>query len=142
MPYGGFEPQTAVCIAPVHLDNPIVANSVRDRVIFSVPDGVNFRVEVLSVGFSVVTVPVDADGTILCDIEWVDDSAGDAKANLKAGVDLEALTVDVYNAGWLGSQILDPGDSINLEFTNNSAAIDTAALGLIAFVEYRVLQRS
>lgn len=136
------EPQTDVIIVPVALEDPVTANTTTDRHIFGCPDGVGYQIELLGVSFSVVTVPADADGTVLCDIEWVDDSAADAKADLVAGVDLEGLTANVMNDGWRGSQLLDPGDTVNLEFTSNSAAIDTAAVGLVAHVEYRVRKRS
>lgn len=136
------EPQTQVTITPVPLENPVTANTTTDRHIFGCPDGVGYEIEVLGVSFSVVTVPADADGTVLCDIEFVDDSAADAKSDLIAGVDLESLTANVMNDGWRGSQVLDPGDTINLEFTSNSAAIDTAAVGLVAYVEHRVRKRS
>lgn len=139
----GDEPQTDVQIVPVMLGDPITANTVTDRVVLTCPDNEGAQLEFKSLSFACTTVPADADGVVTADIEFVDDSAADAKANLNASaVDLESLTAIVNNEAWRGSQLMDPGDAINIEFTNDSAAIDTAVVGLVAILEFRVLKRS
>ena len=78
------------------------------------------------------------------DLEWIDDSASDAVANLEAAYNMLAAgsTVLVYNEVWRGSQILDPGDVVNAEFTGNVSTPATPSEGAALIVEYRVLQRS
>lgn len=102
------------------------------------PDGAGYQLELRRIGFSAVTVPVDGTNVVTVDIEWVDDSAADAVANLKAAYDLEAATARVYNTVWEGSQILDPGDTVNAEFTVTTP--DTASEGAGFIVDARILE--
>lgn len=145
MPYAGFEPQTAVSLAIVDIDAALEQTpTVVNVCLLAVPDNVNMRVEVLSVGFRANTLPADASGggDVHVDIEWVDDSHGsDAASDLRENYDLEAATVLIYNSIWRGSQILDPGDVLNAEFATDGT-IDTASEGAALIVEYRVLMRS
>ena len=107
------------------------------------PDGVNMQIELLSVGFRANTIPVDSagTGTILVDIEFIDDSDSDTVTNLVAAFDVEAATVLVYNEVFRGSQIMDPGDVINAEVSSDGTH-NTAAEGSSWILEYRVLRHS
>lgn len=81
-----------------------------------------------------VTIPIDADGTLLLNIKKYDASAGSA-VTISSGFNLESLVagkVDQIpvNAGVTDSQrILDYGDFLYAEIVSNSAAIDTAMVG-------------
>lgn len=111
--------------------------------LLAVPDNANFQVELLSVGFFCVTLPVDGSNTVTADLEWVDDSDTDAVADLKAGYNFLAAgpnTARVNNEIWRGSQILDPGDTANMEM--HVTTPDTASEGAAFVVEYRVLKHS
>lgn len=108
--------------------------------LLAVPDGVNYQVELLSVNYTAVVLPVDGTDPVTFDLEWVDDSNGDAVANLVAAFDLEGGTARVNNQVWRGSQILDPGDTVNAEFAVTTP--DTSSQGAALVVEYRVLRRS
>lgn len=138
----GFEPQTDVQLINVPVADPILAAApVGTEVgLFIVPDNANFQVALLSVTVACNVLVVDGTDPVTVDIEWVDDSAADAVANLAAAFDLEAITVLVGNEVWRGSQILDPGDRVNAEFTRTTP--DTAGQGYHFVVEYRILRRS
>lgn len=143
MPYGGFEPQTAVQVITVPAEGAVETTpTIIELGLLACPDNAGMKLELLSVGCICTTLPIDAGG-VTVDIEWCDDSGGDAVADLKAGYDLTTggTVVLVYNEIWRGSQILDPGDSVNAEFTTDST-LSTAGEGLSFIVEYRVLKRS
>ena len=142
MPYTGFEPQTAVSLAVINCEPALEATPlVTDICLLACPDNVNMRIEVLSVGFRANVLPVDGSAVDV-DIEFIDDSDSDSVTDLRENYSLFAAnnTVLVYNAVWRGSQILDPGDVINAEFTTDSSI--TAATGAALIIEYRVLMRS
>lgn len=136
------EPQTDVGIFVVPCDAALEqAPTITELCLLACPDGVNFRLELLSVGFRANTLPVDGTNDVHCDVEFIDDSAADAVTNLVSAYDLEDdTTVLIYNEVYRGHQILDPGDVINVEFDVTTP--DTAAEGAAFIVEYRVLKRS
>ena len=137
----GFEPQTDVQLIVVPIDAALeTAPTVTEATLLAVPDGVNFQIELLSVGFRCNTLPVDAGVAVEFDLEWVDDSAADVVANLRIDYNMQTATVLVYNEVWRGSQILDPGDAVNAEF--DVATPTTASEGAALIVEYRVLRHS
>ena len=137
----GFEPQTDVRIAVIPCDEALETTPlIGELALLVVPDGANCRLEVLSVGFRANTLPIDGSNAVTVDIEWFDDSASDAGTDLLATYDLNAATALVYNQIWRGSQILDPGDVLNAEFTTTSP--DTASEGAGLIVEYRVVKHS
>ena len=140
----GFEPQTAVSLAIIPTDAALETTPTAVEVgLLACPDNVNMQIELLSVGFRTNTLPVDSagTGTILVDIEFIDDSAADAVTVLQAAYDVEAATVLVYNEVWRGSQIMDAGDVINAEISSDGTH-NTASEGAAWIVEYRVLRRS
>lgn len=137
----GFEPQTDVQLVVVPIDAALETTpTATEATLLAVPDGVNFQVELLSVGFRTNTLPVDAVDAATVDIEWVDDSAADAVADLQATYNMLTATVLVYNQIWRGSQILDAGDAVNAEFTVTTPT--TASEGAALIVEYRILRHS
>jgi hypothetical protein len=107
-----------------------------------VPDNAGYQVELKSITYTAHTLPIDAGG-VLVDIEWVDDSAADAVTDLKAGFDLTVggSVARVGTEVWRGSQILDPGDTVNAEFTTDGT-LTTAAVGPALQVEYRIIEKS
>lgn len=106
------------------------------------PDNAGYQIELKSVTYTAHTLPIDAGG-VLVDIEWVDDSNGDAVADLKAAFDLTVggSVARVGTEVWRGSQILDPGDTVNAEFATDGT-LSTAAVGPAFIVEYRILEKS
>lgn len=130
----------SVTVPDVYLFTTPVGNDVG---IFAVPDGAGYQVEAKSITIRAQQLVVDAADPVTADIEWVDDSAADAVTNLNASaIDLKAagLTVLVGNTVWQGSQILDPGDSLNLEITSTTPT--TAGLGYVVVLEARIIEKS
>ena len=138
----GFEPQTDVQLLVVPIDAALETTPTAvEACLLSVPDGANFQIELLSVNYTAVVLPVDAGVAVEFDLEWVDDSAADAVANLTADYNLQTgPTARVNNEVWRGSQILDPGDTVNAEF--DVATPTTASEGAAFIVEYRILRHS
>ena len=141
-----FEPQTDVHVIVVPIDFCLEQSPLMNEVtLLSVPDGANFRLEMLSVGFRANTLPADAGNVVTFDLEWIDDSDSSAVAALEAAYNMLAAnaTVLVYNQVWRDSQILDSGDAVNVSFAGGLVSTpDTASEGAALIVEYRVLQRS
>jgi hypothetical protein len=104
-----------------------------------VPDNAGYQIEVLGVSAFCVVVPIDAGDAATGDLEWVDDSESDAVANLAAAFNFLGMTARVTNQIWRGSQILDPGDTLNMELTVVTPT--TASEGMAIQVEYKILQR-
>lgn len=92
-----------------------------------------------------VTVPADADGTILATLRKYDASA-DAAVTISQNLDLEALvTREAGSANPITSLsdvdlTLDVGDALEVHVVSNSAAIDTQPAGLIFTAELLVLE--
>ena len=106
------------------------------------PEGSDTQLELLSVGFRANTLPDDADGTILIDLEWIDDSINDDITVLESAFSLENLTNLVNNEVWRGHQLMDSGDAINVVFSVSTAPISTPGQGCAFVVEYRVVRHS
>lgn len=142
MVYGGFEPQTAVSLAIVPVDRALSATPVTQvaACLLACPDNVNLQLELLSVSFRANTLPGDSSDVDV-DIEFIDDSDSDSVTDLETDYDLKTATVLINNEVWRGSQILDPGDVINAEFTTDGD-LTTPSQGAAFIVEYRVLTRS
>ena len=136
------EPQSDVHILIVPCDAALeTAPTITQLCLLAVPDGANFQLEILSVSFTAVTLPVDGTNDVHVDIEWVDDSAADVVANLESAFDMEDdTTALVVTEVWRGSQVLDPGDVVNAEFDVTTP--DTASEGASFIVEYRIRKRS
>jgi len=109
--------------------------------LFIVPKGANYRVELLSAHLKANVLAIDATDAITADLEFCDDSAAGAVSNLNsAAINITAaggLTVLVGNQIWRGAQIMDPGDTLNLELTRVTP--DTAGQGYAVTLEYCVL---
>ncbi len=143
-----FEPQTAVKLTMIEASRLFETTPLNADVTLMVcPDNVNMQIEVLSVGVVCHTLPADGSAVTI-DLEFIDDSDSDAvnEMGLAAGssaiaFDMTGATVRVYNEIWNGSQILDPGDAINAELTDDGT-LDTAAQGVSFIVAYRILKRS
>lgn len=110
------------------------------------PTGLGVQMELQYVGFRSNTLPIDSagTGTILCDIEWIDDSAADAVTNLNStavSLEADAMTALVVREVWSGSKILDPGDAINAEITSDGTG-NTASEGAAFIVMGRILSKS
>lgn len=103
------------------------------------PDNANYQIELLAVSVMFHTLPADGSNVLTGDLEWVDDSDSDTVADLKAGFDfLSGLTARVNNEIWRGKQILDPGDTVNMEMASTTP--DTAGQGAAFIVEFRIRQ--
>ncbi len=101
--------------------------------IFAVPLYAGYSVVLLSVTYCNHTVAT----TLTCDLEYVDDSDGDAVNDLITGVNLVG-TARVGQTIWRGEQTLDAGDSVNIE----ASVTTTASLaGASWIVEYRIVDR-
>ncbi len=138
------EPQTDICLVTVPITDVLVLSpnaASNEATVFAVPDGANFQIELLSVTYVANTLPVDGAANINFDLEWVDDSNSAAVADILATFTMDDNRVAVIgNLVWRGSQILDPGDHVNLEFDVDTPT--TAAQGAAVIVEYRVLRHS
>lgn len=141
-----WAPQKAVQIVPVGPFTVVATGTDYNYLLFGCPKNAGFQIEVLSVSVTAVTAPVSSNGDVTLDIEWFDDSDSDDQDEIEDGdavaYDMEAMTVNVVNEVWRGSQILDPGDTINAEITDSGSGATSAAVGLIFLVEYRILERS
>ncbi len=140
----GFEPQTDIKILVIPIDAALEQNPTISEVTLLVcPDGANMQLELLSVGFRANTLPVDAGDPVNLDLEFINDSDSDSVNSIGTD-DYDMLaagsTVLVYNQVFRGSQILDPGDAINAEFTVSTPT--TASEGAALIVEYRVKRHS
>jgi hypothetical protein len=136
------EPQTDVQILVIPFEAGLETTpTIAEVGLLACPDNAGYRLELLGVGVSFHTLPVDAGDPATVDIEWVDDSNSDTAADLIAGFDfLSGLTARVNNQIWRGSQILDPGDTVNAELTVDTPT--TAGAGAAFIVEFRILARN
>jgi hypothetical protein len=95
----------------------------------------NSRAFINALSAAAYTVPADSDGTVLATVYKYDASA-DSAVTLTSALDLEALTAKEGSAFTITSTLtdeqrtLDAGDFLYVEIVNNSAAINTAAVGL------------
>jgi hypothetical protein len=130
---------------PIHTSVQLLANLTVNATSTLQLGGTNSRSWIAAVVMSVLTVPVDSDGTILATLKKWDASAG-AAVTLSSALDCEALTAKVVSAFAILSTLsddqrtLDVGDTLYVEFVSNSAAIDTQPVGLVVHPELWVLK--
>lgn len=136
--------QYGIQFAQVALDNEILKDTpVPDdgqQVVFTVPAVPNCRVEVLAVTVAFAIAPVDSSHALTADLVYYD-ASGNAATTIADDVDFEG--VDTAYEGrsiWVGTQSMDPGDTLTLKFTVTTP--DTAALGGLVTVAYRVKEWS
>jgi hypothetical protein len=120
--------------------SPLTANA---SVTFCLGGTAGRRVQFSRFGASVVTVPVDADGTITAILQKYN-ALTDATVTLTPAIDLIALaTREQASVGWLSSltqaaATLTPSDTLEVVVSSDSAAIDTQPAGLVFTVELLV----
>jgi len=120
--------------------SPLTANA---STIFRLGGTAGRRVQFSRFGASVVTVPVDADGTITAILQKYN-AVTNATVTLTPTINLEALvTREQASVGWLTSltqvaATLTPDDTLEVVVSNDSAAIDTQPAGLVFTVELLV----
>ncbi len=142
----GNTPQTDVQVIVTPIDKFLIGTPLTtttgsiDTCLLACPDQQGYQLELLSVSYVAHTLPADGSA-VNVDIEFIDDSNGDAVADLLENFDLTSGTARVLLQIWRGSQILDPGDVINAEFTTDGG-LSTAAQGASLITEFRVLKRS
>ena len=121
---------------------PLTANTTT---IFRLGGTAGRKCRVSRFGATTVTVPADADGTIVATLRKYDASA-DSAVTLTGNLDLEALvTREETSAAVLGTLTdaqltLDTGDALEIHVVSNSAAIDTQPAGLVFVAELLVLE--
>lgn len=121
---------------------PLTANATT---IFRLGGTAGRKCAISRFGATTVTVPADADGTIVATLRKYDASA-DATVTLTSNLDLEALvTREETSLAVLGTVsdadlTLDTGDALEIHVVNNSAAIDTQPAGLTFVAELLVLE--
>ena len=141
----GNTPQTDVQVLCFPIDKFLIASPLTgttgslDLCLLGCPDQAGYVLEFLSVSYVAHTLPADGSA-INVDIEFIDDSDSDTVTDLLENFDLTSGTARVVTQIWRGSQILDPGDVINAEFTTDGSI--TAGHGQSLIVEFRVLKRS
>lgn len=136
-----FEPQTAVGFNVIGIDAAMETTpTITEAGLLICPEGM--QIELLSVYFRANTLPVDAGDDVAFDLEFIDNSDGDSVTTLKAAYNMLAAgsTVLIGNLVWEGSQVMDDGDVINIEF--DTATPTTASEGAILQAMYRVRKRS
>lgn len=122
--------------------SPLTANTTT---IFRLGGTAGRKCMVSRFGATTVTVPADADGTIVATLRKYDASA-DATVTLTANLDLEALiTREESSTIALGTLTdaqltMDVGDALEVHVVNNSAVIDTQPAGLVFVAELLVLE--
>lgn len=119
--------------------------TVNDTTVFRLPTP-PVKSRFLWLAASVVTVPVDADGSILARAAKYN-AATDAQVIVSSDINLETLvTREITRAGLLATATLaapifnGSSDSLEVNVVNNSAAIDTQPAGLVFTVAFEVLQ--
>jgi hypothetical protein len=122
--------------------SPLTANATT---IFRLGGTAGRRCQVSRFGATAVTVPADADGTIVATLRKYDASA-DSAVTLTANLDLETLvTREESSIPYLSTVseadlTLDTGDALEIHVVSNSAAIDTQPAGLVFVAELLVLE--
>ena len=137
----GFEPQTDIHTLIIPGDGPLMAAPLgqSEQTLLAVPLGVNAQYDLVSISWRAHVLPVDGSNDVHVDIEYI--APGVAAVNLVVAYDLEDdTTVLVVNEVFRGSQIMDVGDVINVEYDVTTP--DTASSGAAWIVEYRVLRHS
>jgi hypothetical protein len=120
--------------------SPIPAN---DSVVFRLGGTAGRRVQFSRFGASTVTVPADADGTMVAILQRVN-AVTNGVVQLTPELDLIALiSRESSSVGWLSSlteaqATLGPDDTLEVVVSSDSAAIDTQPAGLVFTVELLV----
>ncbi len=136
-----FEPQTDIQTIVIPVDAAMEQTpTITDVCLLACPDGVNMKLELLSVSFRANTLPADG-GDVDIDLEFIDDSDSSSVTDLVTDYDAKTAIVLIVNEVFRGSQVLDPGDVINAEFTTDGG-LTTASEGAALIVEFRVLRHS
>ena len=138
-----FEPQADIKICIVPIDDALETSpTVNEACLLACPDNVNMQIELISVSFRANTLPVDGSNDVAFALEFIDGSDSDSVNNLVSAYNMLAAnaTVLVSNEVFRGSQIMDAGDVINVDFDVTTP--DTASEGAALIVEYRVLRHS
>lgn len=117
--------------------SPLTANTTTTFRLSTPPVKCRF----VKIGVSVVTVPVDADGTILAVANKYNGTSAVAQTG---NIDLEALTtrqqtVTVGTATEANRVFNGTSDVLEVVVTSNSAAIDTQPAGLLFSVMFELL---
>lgn len=132
--------QTNIIYVPVPAEAMFETSpTIAELTLMACVDNEGVKLALRSVGVVFHTVPVDGSNNVKGDLEFVDDSDGDSVTNLKAAFDFTTCTARVYNEIWRGRQIMDPGDTINMEADITTP--DTAGAGACFIVGYEVLER-
>ena len=120
--------------------SPVTANTTTTFYLGPVPCKCVFS----RLAASAVTVPVDADGTIIA-TAFKYSAAANAQVQVSAALNLEALVtregtiVKQYTSATEAGLTLLEGDAVEVNVVNNSAAIDTQPAGLVFVAElYRI----
>ena len=137
-----WAPQKSVQLTVVPCDAAMETTpTISELCLLGCPDNAGFQLELLSVSFRANTLPVDGTNDVHMDLEFIDDSDSDGVTTLVTAYDLEDdTTVLIMNEVYRGSQIMDPGDVINVEFDVTDP--DTASEGAAFVVEFQVLEHS
>lgn len=120
--------------------SPLTANQTT---IFRLGGMAGRKCLVSRLGATTVTVPNDADGTILAKLVKYDASA-DAGVDLTDNLNLEALVtreesfVNRLSTATDAQLMLDVGDALEVHVVSNTASIDTQPAGLVFVVELLV----
>lgn len=134
----GIDPFAARKYISVDLGTFTANTQVIKRLFGCPPNGPALRI--VGVNLSALTVPLDADGTMLAQVQK---TSGGVTTTIGANFDVETMTTvnrwfnvpfTVNDAGLT----LNPGDSLTIRFDNNSAAIDTNPSHM-CIVEFYVL---
>jgi hypothetical protein len=119
---------------PVYVDGAVAAITVNATTTQTLTTP-NVKALISALSVQTFVVPADDDGTILAKVFKWDKSAGAAVA-LTGNVDLETLTAKSNTSVPLLATLtpadltIDPGDTLYVTVTNNSAAIGTQPTGL------------
>lgn len=156
MSYNFFRPKAGrFGIAPVLVNSGQIGGTnflggtspltVNNTTIFRLGNVAGRKVQFSSLGASAVTVPADADGSILAYAYKYDASADAAVAltgplNLEALVTREGSSVPALATASDADLTFDVGDTLEIHVVNNSAAIDTQPAGLVFSAELLVLE--
>ena len=117
--------------------SPLTANTTT---IFRLGGMAGRKCVVSRLGATTVTVPADADGTIVAKLVKYDASA-DTTVDVTDTLNLEALVtreesfINKLSTATDAQLLLDVGDALEVHVINNSAAIDTQPAGLVFVVE-------
>src|SRR5690554_4006347 len=124
---------------PVDIEHILLATptGTKEKTLVACPKGANYSMEVTYIGYACHTVVADNSDPAILDIEFYDASKDD-RSDLRAGFNLKQGVAGEVVDVWSGRKVLDPGDTINGEFTVSTP--DTAGAGASIIVAGRILQ--